>query len=83
MSEQTKPPKFSNVDGGLGAQLKANVLDADRPMLERVMSAATLLVARGLLEQINADGMALPGAAPAPEPLPPALPSPYKPEGSS
>jgi aspartyl/asparaginyl beta-hydroxylase (cupin superfamily) len=69
------PDKFEHIDGGLNKQLKANLVDNSRPMMERVMSGVALLVARGLLEQINQDGLALPDTAPSAKPLDTELPS--------
>jgi hypothetical protein len=74
MAEQTKPEKFQHIDGGLTKQLQANVTDDSRPMMERMTSAMTLIGARALLEQINADGMALPDTASQPKALPTELP---------
>lgn len=69
MSDNKKPDKFQHVDGGLGKLLKENVVDADRPLMERMMSGVMLVAARGLLDQMAIDGLSLPGtaeAAPAP-----------------
>ena len=71
-----KPDKFQHVDGGLGKMLKGNIVDTDRPLMERMMSGVMLIAARGLLDQMASDGLALPGSAAAPPPLPNALPKP-------
>jgi hypothetical protein len=68
MAEQA-PEKFQQIDGGLTKQLQANVVDPARPMMERAVSAMMLIGARALVEQINNDGLALPGTAPSPKPL--------------
>jgi hypothetical protein len=74
MTEQKTPGKFQHIDGGLTKQLQENVVDDSRPMMERVMSAVTLVVSRGLLDQVNNDGLALPGTARRPDPLSSELP---------
>lgn len=68
MADQA-PEKFQHIDGGLTKQLQANVVDDKRPMMERAVSAMMLIGARALVEQINNDGLALPGTAPQPKPL--------------
>jgi hypothetical protein len=75
MAEQEAPEKFQHVDGGLTKQLQQNVTDSARPMMERAVSAMMLIGARALLEQINNDGLLLPGTAPQPDALPSELPS--------
>jgi hypothetical protein len=75
MAEQKAPEKFQHIDGGLTKQLQENVVNDSRPMLERVMSAVTLIVSRGLIEQVNNDGLSLPGTARQPDALPSELPS--------
>ena len=74
MAEQQASEKFQHIDGGLTKQLQGNVVNDSRPMMERVMSAVTLVVARGLIEQVNNDGLSLPGTARQPDPLPTELP---------
>jgi hypothetical protein len=69
MAEQA-PEKFQQIDGGLTKQLQANVTDTSRPMMERAVSAMMLIGARALVEQINNDGLSLPGSAPQPDALP-------------
>ncbi|HZU87922.1 MAG TPA: hypothetical protein VE993_01570 [Stellaceae bacterium] len=76
---EPKAKAFQHVDGGLREQLQANVVDTDRPMMERMLSGIALIAARGLLDEANKTGLTLPGMAPAPAPVPNALPSP-KPE---
>jgi len=73
---EAKPDKFQHVDGGLGKMLKENIVAADRPFIERMMSGVMLIAARGLLDQMSTDGLSLPGSAAEPPSLPTALPKP-------
>lgn len=78
MAEQ--PKAFQHADGGLREQLLNNVVDPNRPFIERFMSGVAVMAARAVLEEANKQGQLLPGTAPAPETLPTSLPQP-KPQG--
>jgi len=74
---------FQHADGGLREQLLANVVNTERPFMERFISGVALMTTRAVLDEVNKRGLALPGteghdAAPATS-----LPKPeVKPEGA-
>jgi hypothetical protein len=73
---QKKPAAFQHVDGGLREQLQGNVVDTERPFMERLISGIALVAARGLLDEANKNGLMLPGSSEPPAQVPNSLPAP-------